>query len=144
MPAGNNKKESLREQVLSQEVFASERHEKYQTEVDKRLKKHSRALKIEKWITGPMWFFIVIVCMAFLTIGGSSPDPAKKLWFGILACFWLIFGAVFLLRYFINRNRLETLKELKEIQLRMEEFKEQITARQENSATPMKSDKEET
>jgi hypothetical protein len=144
MPAGNNKKESLREQVLSQEVFASERHEKYQKEVDKMLEKQSRTLKIEKWTTGPMWFYIVILCTAFLIIGGSSTDPAKKSWFGILACFWLIFGGVFLLRYFINRNRLDILKELKEIQLRMEEFKEQIAARQENSATPTKSDKEGT
>jgi len=144
MPDGNNKKESLREQVLSQEVFASERHEKYQKEVDKMLKKQSRNLKIEKWITGPTWFYIMILCTAFLVTAGSSPDPAKKSWFGILACYWLIFGAVFLLRYLINRNRLEILKELKEIQLRMEEFKEQIAARQENSATPTKSEKEGT
>jgi hypothetical protein len=144
MPAGNNKKESLRERLLSQEANASERREKCRKEVDKMLDKQSRALKIEKRIIGPMWFYIVILCTAFLLIGGFSPDPAKKSWFGILACFWQIFGAVFLLRYFINRNRLEILKELKEIQLRMEEFKEQLAAGQEKSATPPKSDKEGT
>jgi hypothetical protein len=77
-----------------------------------------------------MWIYITILCTSFLLIGGFTSDPTKKLWFGILACFWLLFGAVFILRYFINYSRLEIMKEIKEIQLKIEELREKIAAKE--------------
>jgi len=115
----------MKEELLAQESFAPEK-QKYHKEVEKMLEKQIRAHRRERIITGPLWIYIVLLCTIFITVGGFTADPTKKLWFGILACFWLLFGVVFILRYFINHNRIEILKELKAIQLRIEELHEKI------------------
>jgi undecaprenyl pyrophosphate phosphatase UppP len=123
-------KAARQEEWSSREFSSGERYEKYRKEVEKMLDKQIRAIKREKRITYPMWIYITILCTSFLLIGGFTSDPTKKLWFGILACFWLLFGAVFILRYFINYSRLEIMKEIKEIQLKIEELREKIAAKE--------------
>jgi undecaprenyl pyrophosphate phosphatase UppP len=90
------------------------------------IKKETRALRREKWITHPLWIYVVLICTVFLLIGGYSRDATYKLWFGIIACFWIIIGAVFFIKHLINCNRVELLKEIKEIQLQILELKEKI------------------
>lgn len=125
MTSKNKRKETLKERLLAQESFAPEK-QKYCKEAEKMLEKQIRSHRRERIITHSLWIYIVILCTIFMLIGGFMADPTKKLWFGILACFWLLFGVVFILRYFINHNRIEILKELKAIQLRIEELHEKI------------------
>jgi hypothetical protein len=120
-------KEAFRDELLRQDIVHSERHEEYRKEVETMLEKEEKALRKEKWITGPMWIYLVVLCATFLLLGGFSEDSTTRLWFGILACFWFIFGAVFLLKYFINRNRVEMLKEFKEIQLQISELRDEMS-----------------
>ncbi len=115
----------MKERLLAQETF-DPGQQKYHKEVEKMLEKQIRAHKRERIIIGPLWIYIVFLCTIFMLIGGFSADPNKKIWFGIWACFLLLFGAVFLFRYFINHNRLEILKELKAMQLRIEELHEKV------------------
>ncbi len=56
-------------------------------------------------------------------------NTMQGLWFSILACFWFLFGAVFLLKYFISRHNLETLKELKGLELRLLEIQQLVEGR---------------
>ena len=112
--------------LLAQEKRSPESLEKYRKEVAETLDKETRNLRREKLVTGPMWIYLVLLCSAFLVIGGISPDPTLKLWFSVLACFWFVFGAVFLLKYFINRNRVEMLREMKEIQLQLHELQSRM------------------
>ncbi len=123
-------KKKVQEEWDFPEFPSGERHEKYQKEVEKMLDKQIRATKREKRIIGPMWIYITVFCTLFLLIGGFSSDPTKKLWFGILACFWFLFGALFLIRYFINHSRLEIMKEIKGIQLQIEELRERVAAKE--------------
>lgn len=123
-------KAAQQEEWNSPEFYSGERYERYRKEVDKMLDKQIGSIKREKRITYPMWIYITILCTLFLLIGGFTSDPTKKLWFGILACFWLLFGAVLILRYFINYSRLEIMKEIKRIQLQIEELREKIAARE--------------
>ncbi len=125
MTSKNKGKKTMKERLLAQESFDPEK-QKYRKEVEKMLEKQIRALRREKIITHSLWIYLVILCTIFMTIGGFTPDPTMKLWFGILACFWLLFGVVFILRYSINHNRIEIMKELKAIQLRIEELHEKI------------------
>lgn len=118
----------MKEQLLAQEAFDPEK-QKYRQEVEKMLEKQIRAHRRERIIIRPLWIYIVLLCTIFMFIGGFSADPNKKIWFGILACFWLLFGVVFLLRYFINYNRLEILKELKAMQMRIEELHEKVVGK---------------
>jgi hypothetical protein len=64
-----------------------------------------------------------------LWFGGAKLDTPKAAWFGCLACFWLLIGAVELLKHFINRSRLELLKEVKQVQLQMLELQESLSKR---------------
>lgn len=125
MTSKNRGKKTMKERLLAHESFDPEK-QKYRKEVEKMLEKQIRAHRREKIITHSLWIYIVILCTIFMLIGGFTADPTMKLWFGILACFWLLFGVVFILRYFINYNRIEILKELKAIQLRIEELHEKI------------------
>ena len=120
------RKNTFRDQLLAQEMRSNKLYEKYRGEVDKMIDKESKALRRQKWITLAVWIFIVFLCTAFLLIGGYSKDPTMKLWFGILACFCFMFGAVYLFGFGINRNRVELLKEMKEIQLRILELHDKI------------------
>ena len=45
---------------------------------------------------------------------------------GTFACFFLIWGAVEMLKHFINRSRVELLKEIKQVQLQVLELHETI------------------
>lgn len=125
MTSKNRGKKTRKERLLAQESFDPEK-QKYRKEVEKMLEKQIRALRREKIIAHSLWIYLVILCTIFMTIGGFTADPTMKLWFGISSCFWLLFGVVFLLRYSINHNRIEIMKELKAIQLRIEELHEKI------------------
>lgn len=110
----------LRSALLKAEPFSeSEKHSRYQTEVEKIMEQETKRVLSEKRMIQWMWPFIVILSTAFLLLGGSADDPTQKLWFGILACFWFSFGGIFVLRYFMNRNKLELMRELKSIQLQL-------------------------
>ena len=119
-------KDTFRDQLLAQEMSSNKLYKKYRGEDEKMIDKESKALRRQKWITLAVWIFIVLLCTAFLLIGGYSKDPTMKLWFGILACFCFMFGTVYLFGYFINRSRVELLKEMKEIQLRIFELYDKI------------------
>jgi hypothetical protein len=57
---------------------------------------------------------------------GAKLDTPKAAWFGTLACFWLLVGATELLKHFINRSRVELLKEIKQVQLQVLEVQKQV------------------
>ena len=116
----------LRAALLAQEPPASPARDRYHQQVAKMLEKEIQSLAREHRMMRFMWPFLVILCTAFLMIGGYAADPTKKLWFGVLACFWFIFGAVILLRYLINRNHVEHLRELKAIQLQIADLAAKI------------------
>jgi hypothetical protein len=61
-------------------------------------------------------------CILFL--GGQRLDTPKGPWFASLACFWLLFGAVELLKHFINRSRVDLLKEVKQVQVQVIELQD--------------------
>jgi hypothetical protein len=61
-------------------------------------------------------------------MAGRAYAPAGA-FFGALACCWLLGGAVELLKHFINRARVETLKELKRLELEILELRGSLRGR---------------
>jgi hypothetical protein len=116
---------SLRERLLDRAAPAADRLAAYRKEVRKMIEKKEKALNRERRVTSVMWIFLVVLCTVFLFVAGQREGDVR-LWFGIQACFWFLFGAVFVLRYFLNRNRLEFLKEIKSLELRVAELAERI------------------
>ena len=68
--------------------------------------KREQGVRKERIMTTFMWIFLVLLSTTFLVRGGYRGGETG-LWLGVQACFWFLFGAVFLLRYFLNRNQLE-------------------------------------
>ncbi|HEY2585242.1 MAG TPA: hypothetical protein VGI81_05715 [Tepidisphaeraceae bacterium] len=61
-----------------------------------------------------------------MIISGTHATTTLGVWFGVLACFWFLFGAVELLKHFINRARVDVLREVKGLELRILELQEQL------------------
>jgi hypothetical protein len=119
----------FRDQLIVQEKRSNELYTKYKMEVGKMIDRESKALRKQKWITLPIYVYLVLLATAFLTIGGYLKDPTMKLWFGLIACFMMIVGAIIFLALVINRARVEMLKEMKEIQLRIIELQDKIESK---------------
>lgn len=92
------------------------------------LAQNEKILNRQKWYAGGTWTFVVLMGTLFLYLGGNRADTPIGIWLGIVAIFFLIFPAVELLKYFINRNRVEILKEIKGLELRVLELQEQLRA----------------
>jgi hypothetical protein len=120
-----NNDEKVRKGLLAQVAPDPARLEDYEMEVRAMIDKKARALKRERRVSSSMWLFLVVLSTTFLLLGGRA-EGDLRLWFGIQACFWFLFGAVFVLRYFLNRNRLEFLTEIKGLELRVAELAERL------------------
>ena len=115
------KDESLRERLLSR-LPEPVNLEAYREEVAALLAKNEKGLRRERRVVVRLWIFVVAVSVCFLTAGGMYIDTPKGPWFGTLACFWFLFGAVETVRYFVNRARVDILKEVKQVQLQVLEL----------------------
>jgi hypothetical protein len=117
--------EGMRDRLLSR-LPRPENLADYRKEVTSLLEKNEKRLRIEKWGAGATWLFVVALGTVFLWLGGRNAGKPAAAWFGSLACFWLIFGAVELLKHFINRTRVELLKETKQVQLQVLELHDML------------------
>ncbi len=124
------KPEPLRARLLAQFEPDRAKLATYREEVQAMLDKHERTLRLQKWYAGAIWIFLVLLGTCFLTLGGLYADKPVGLWLSIIPLFFLIGGAVEMVKYFINRSRVEMLKEIKSLELQLLELKEQLRPRQ--------------
>jgi hypothetical protein len=124
-----NESQPLGERLLAQLGPDRDRLARYRTEVDAMLEKNERTLRRQKWYAGAYWIFVVLLGTAFFVLGGRLGDTPRGVWLGLFACFLLIAAAVELMKYFINRSRVEVLKEVKGLELRVVELQEQLRPR---------------
>jgi hypothetical protein len=93
----------------------------YRKEVAELIDGNEKKLRREKFGAGATWISVVALSAALFWGGGGSQATGAA-WRGAMACFWLVFGAVELLKYFINRARVELLRETKQVQLQVLEL----------------------
>src|SRR6266478_3938660 len=118
--------DNLRDRLLGQQSPRTDKLAEYRKEVQAMLDQNEYGLRRERRYTTILWIFIVMMCTGFMIIGGLHPTRVLGVWFGVLACFWLIYGSVELLKHFINRGRVDVLKELKQLELRVVELQEMM------------------
>jgi hypothetical protein len=94
----------------------------YQEEVTSLLAENEKRLRRNKWTVVRVWIFVVAVSGPFLWMAGRHFDTPQGNWFLGLACFWVLFGAVELLKHVVQQGRVELLKEIKQIQLQVLEL----------------------
>jgi hypothetical protein len=122
----DNKPEPLRDRLLAQFEPDSEKLAAYRKEVEAMLEQNERALWWQGWYAGAMWVFVVLLGTAFFVLGGMRSDSPPGIFLGIFACFMLIGAAVEMVKFFINRSRIEVLKEVKGLELQILELKERL------------------
>ena len=121
------KDERMQDRLLSHLPKASNLAE-YRKEVAALLQKNDKAFLREKWFVRGLWFLTVVAGTVLLYHGGLSAElnTPRAAWYGSLACYVLIYGAVELLKHFINRSRVELLKEVKQVQVQVLELQERL------------------
>jgi hypothetical protein len=88
-------------------------------EVEVMLEQKAKAVAREKTVVRWGWSYVVILSTAFLVISGFKNDSVQGLWFGVMACFWLLLGSTFLMKQLMNQHALETLEALKRFELQL-------------------------
>jgi hypothetical protein len=79
-----------------------------------------------------IWVMIVLLSTTLLGVGGMRYEgQIKGVELAVQACFWFLFGAVFLLRHMASRDQVAVLKELKGLEMRILEIQEAVGQRPE-------------
>jgi hypothetical protein len=127
--------DSLRERLLAQHVPPARKLEEYRKEVQTMLDRNEKTLRREKWYASALWFYVVACATAFLVwMGTSTADwmgakTAAVVSVGAFLLFVYIAAAVELLKHFINRSRVEMLKEVKGLEMQLLELREALRTR---------------
>ena len=119
--------DTLRNHLLDAAAERPTRHSLYREEVEAMLSEFEARVRKEKWMVGIQWIFLVLLCTAFMLIAGFHIDKTTAaLWFAIQAVFWFLFGMVFLFMARFNQLNLVLLKEIKRVELAVQELKESL------------------
>jgi hypothetical protein len=130
-----SKPDGLRDRLLAQQVPQANKIEEYRREVQAMLERNENRLRREKWFVTVFWFVVVASLTVFLLwMGLANPIgmDAKNLAFTSMAAYLLvivIYGAIELLKHFVNRSRVEILKEVKGIEMQLLELREALRIR---------------
>src|SRR5262245_33275886 len=116
--------ESLRERLLRQHVPEPEKLANYRKETQTMLEREERRLRFYSWYTAAIWIMLVGMGVAFAMVAGWSGDKPVKVYFTIGITLMMLFlgVAVQLVALFIARARLEVVKDIKGLELRLIEL----------------------
>jgi hypothetical protein len=115
--------DSMRERLLAR-LPQPENLAAYREETASLLAKHEKALFWEK--VPSIVSYLVAVLMVALWLWGKTPSAAMRQYFWPLAALAYFGGAVVDLRYRIYRSEVNTLKEVKQVQLQVLELQASI------------------
>jgi hypothetical protein len=117
--------ENLREGLLAR-LPQPERLAEYRQEVTALIEKNEKGLRRQKWYAGAIWIWVVLLGTMLLMLcwrlAEKPGNAATVAYLGTTILFFLIAGAVELLKYFISHAKVELLKETKQVQLQLLEL----------------------
>ncbi len=114
----------LKGRLLAQFEPDRDKLARYRAEVEAMLEQKERSLVWQKWYAGAAWVFAVLLATTFLVLGATRADAPAWFWPAMTALVILIGAAVEVVKYFINRARLELLCEIKALDVHVREWKE--------------------
>jgi hypothetical protein len=107
--------DKLKDALLS-ELPSAEDLTQYRTRVNTMLADNQKAFERERRAIQVGWIVCVVISIGFLWFDGSSSTTPKGPW---LACFTFLLGMMEMLKLFINRCRIDLLKEVKQVELQI-------------------------
>jgi hypothetical protein len=123
------KTESVRERLLAR-LPQPENLTDYRKETEVLLAKHKKALFWEKVPSSVLSFVAVGLFLVTFTPLGSKLGTRQIQVFNAEACLFLFMSAIIDLRYRIYQNRVELLKEVKQVQLQIIELQASLNKRE--------------
>jgi hypothetical protein len=118
----------MRERLLAQFEPDPDKLAACRKEIHAMLERNERRLRLERWFTGSIWAFVVLLGVVLMYLGQQSSRPGA-IWMGLTACFFASVFSIELVKYFINRARVDVLKHVKGLELQLLEIKEQLNRR---------------
>lgn len=115
------KNDSIRDRLLSR-LPQPANLAAYRAEVASILEKNEKAYRREKWGTGALLLFAVGFVTVPLSLGWFRLDTPRGVSFAGTAFVLLLYAFVEVLKHFINRSRVEILREVKQVQLQVLEL----------------------
>ena len=114
----------LRDRLLSQSIPEPGRLATYRKEVEAMLEREERKVRWQAWYSGAIWLWAVGLTTAFALVAGNAREQPTRVYFslGLMLMAMFMYGAVEMLRLFINRARLEVVKDIKGLELRLVEM----------------------
>ena len=83
------------------------------------IEREQKRLKFEAVFAVVLWLFLVALIVPWLMVASNYPLTPPRVWFGFALMFMALYGAMEMLKVFINRARVDVLKEVKEAELRV-------------------------
>lgn len=118
----------LRDRLLDQYTPERGTFDEYQKEVRAMLDRNEKNLRRERWVSAMLWLYAVALCTAFALVAGYGREQTGRVYFVLTLMLGTLFvsAAVEMLKYFINRSRVELLKEIKGVELRLAGLEERL------------------
>jgi len=86
-----------------------------------------RRLTLEKWYMTAVWIFAVLFATVCLLVIGFRGRTSPEMSILALCFVLLISGGVEVVKHFVNRSRVELLKELKGLELQVRQLDERLS-----------------
>jgi hypothetical protein len=120
--------QEFRRQLLGQMSPEPDRLNQYRKEMAKMIEENERGLRFERRFAAVLWLYGVAIFTAYLLMSGFYHPTPERVWMvGLVSIGSVLFyGAIELVKHFINRSRVEVLKELKQLELRLLELDERL------------------
>ena len=118
--------DTLRDRLLAQVEPDPDRLARYREEVRAMLELHEKVLRRQAWYAAAIWLFAVFLMTGFMVVGGMSGKVPNWIMPYLMGFVILIYAAVEMLKFVLNRYRVELLKELKGLELQVRELKDQL------------------
>ena len=126
--------DKIREMLLAQNEPTHERRIRYEKETEAMLNQLEAGLRREKWGSGLLWVYAVIFMTAALLITGYRNQTQPEVMILTFAFVLLIVGSAELIKHFINRSRVEVLKEMKSLEMMIHDLKSQLAERSDSKS----------
>jgi Na+/melibiose symporter-like transporter len=99
----------------------------YRRKVEAMIQDQERRLRLGSWAAGAGYAAALLVAITLMVAGGLWYDgQLKAVWLGVNACFYLVIASVMAFSHRLARDRVEMLKELKGIEMRVIEIQQRL------------------
>jgi type VI protein secretion system component VasF len=115
----NDQRSELADRLLALRQPSEDSLTRYRKEVTTMIERERKRLKFEAICAVVLWLFLVALIVPWLMVASHYPLTPPRVWFGFALMFMALYGAMEMLKVFINRARVDVLKEVKEAELRV-------------------------